>query len=73
MHTVTITLNPNYYKAGQLVTETTHNDAQSPYMQSVLLNGKALNKFYFRHSDIVNGAHLLIDMGPAPNKNWGKE
>jgi|GEM_PF-4563999 len=30
MHTVTITLNPNYYKAGQLVTETTHNNVQSP-------------------------------------------
>ena len=70
---VTIALNPNYYKAKQLVVETVHNNAQSPYIQSVLLNGKPLNKFYFRHSDIVNGAHLLIDMGAEPNKNWGKE
>lgn len=70
---VTIMLNPNYYKAKQLVIETTHNNAQSPYIQSVLLNGKPMHKFYFRHSDIVNGAHLLIDMGAEPNKNWGKE
>jgi len=70
---VVITLNPNYYKAKKLIIETTHNNAQSPYIQSVLLNGKPLQRFYFRHSDIVNGAHLLIDMGTEPNKKWGKE
>ena len=68
---VTITLDSNYYSAKELVIETKDNSASTPYIQSVTLNGKPLQTFYFRHSDIVKGAHLIIDMGNKPNKNWG--
>lgn len=47
------------------------NSAKNIYIQSATLNGKPWNKPWFSHSDITNGATLVLTMGPAPNKNWG--
>jgi predicted alpha-1,2-mannosidase len=69
---VTIALQPQYYKAKSLVIETRKNGPQSPYIQSALLNGQPLETFYFRHSDINNGAKVVMEMGNLPNKEWGK-
>jgi predicted alpha-1,2-mannosidase len=68
---VTIDLNPRYYRAKNLIIETRNNSPQSPYIQSVSLNGQPLQTFYFRNSDINEGARLLIEMGIKPNKEWG--
>lgn len=68
----TIILQPPYYKSKELIIETKNNNAISPYIRSVKLNGKPLKTFYFNHSDINAGAHLSIDMSDEPNKNWGK-
>jgi putative alpha-1,2-mannosidase len=35
------------------------------------MNGKALNKPWFEHSDMVNGGTLVLKMGPRPNTAWG--
>jgi hypothetical protein len=40
------------------------------YIQSATLNGKALNTFWIRHSEVVKGGKLVLAMGPEPNKSW---
>ena len=41
------------------------------YIQSAKLNGRTLNRAWFRHSDIVSGGELILEMGATPNKEWG--
>ena len=48
-----------------------HVSAQNKYIQSAQLNGRPLDKPWFRHSDIANGGTLTLEMGPAPNPQWG--
>ena len=43
------------------------------YIQSATLNGKAWDKPWFNHSDIINGGRLVLKMGPKPNENWGSD
>jgi predicted alpha-1,2-mannosidase len=42
------------------------------YIQSAKLNGKQLNTPWFTHEQLISGGHLELDMGPMPNKKWGK-
>ncbi|VAX28217.1 Alpha-1,2-mannosidase [hydrothermal vent metagenome] len=48
-----------------------NNNADSPYIQSVTLNGENYSRSYLNHSDIMNGSKMVITMGNHPNKNWG--
>ena len=48
-----------------------NNSEKNIYIQSATLNGKLWNKPRFSHADIANGARLVLEMGPLPNKNWG--
>jgi len=41
------------------------------YIQSAQLNGKPLDRPWFTHTDLLNGATLQMEMGPYPNKKWG--
>ena len=41
------------------------------YIQAVTLNGKAWDKIYIKHEDLMNGGELVFNMGPKPNKKWG--
>lgn len=43
------------------------------YIQSASLNGNPYTKTYIRHEDIMSGSELVFEMGPEPNKEWGKE
>lgn len=50
-----------------------HAEGVSPqniYIQSATLNGKPLNTFWIKHSDVTNGGELTFKMGPQPNKAW---
>ena len=68
---VIIKLDPQYYK-GKEFTITTHNNSkENTYIQSVKLNGKELNDFWFTHDDFAKGGMLEIWLGNQPNKNWG--
>ncbi|MDR2562397.1 MAG: GH92 family glycosyl hydrolase [Prevotellaceae bacterium] len=51
--------------------ETVNHSAENIYIQSVELNGKAYNKGYIRHSDIVNGGSLKYVMGNKANPDFG--
>ncbi|MGN6479637.1 GH92 family glycosyl hydrolase [Luteibacter sp.] len=48
-----------------------NNSAKNMYIQSATLNGKPWTKPWFSHADIVNGATLVLTMGPEPSKTWG--
>jgi predicted alpha-1,2-mannosidase len=48
-----------------------NQSAHNKYIQSATLNGHALNKPWFSHSDIAPGGTLILQMGPQPNKFWG--
>jgi predicted alpha-1,2-mannosidase len=39
------------------------------YIQNIVLNGKALNRLYLMHSEIMNGGSILFTMSDQPVKN----
>ena len=41
------------------------------YIQSVTLNGKAMNETCLTHDGACTGGTLRFVMGPVPNKEWG--
>ncbi|MCY1723185.1 GH92 family glycosyl hydrolase [Prolixibacteraceae bacterium Z1-6] len=45
--------------------------SENRYVQSVSLNGANYTKSWFSHDAILNGAELVFEMGPNPNKTWG--
>jgi predicted alpha-1,2-mannosidase len=47
-----------------------NNSDKNVYIQSATLNGKALEKPVITYDEIMAGATLKLEMGPAPSK-WG--
>jgi predicted alpha-1,2-mannosidase len=66
-----IQLDTDYYKGKQFVIEARNNGPENVYIQSAKLNGKPLNKPWFYVKEALNGGHLILEMGPQPNKSWG--
>jgi predicted alpha-1,2-mannosidase len=48
-----------------------HVSARNKYIQSAELNGKPLNRPWFRHQDIAEGGTLVLEMADRPNTAWG--
>jgi predicted alpha-1,2-mannosidase len=48
-----------------------HASKHNKYVQKVVLNGKPLDRIWFRHSDLVRGGTLELTMGDAPNTTLG--
>jgi len=48
-----------------------NNSHDNKYVQSIQLNGKPLDRVWFRHADIANGATLQLTMGDTPNTELG--
>jgi predicted alpha-1,2-mannosidase len=69
---IIIKLDPVYYK-GLTFKILAHNTGpKNVYIQSAKLNGKPLNTFWFYHEDLAKGGVLELELGPTPNKKWGK-
>lgn len=68
---ITIKLDSNYFKGKSFRIEARNNNSVNRYIQNSHLNGVPLHTFRIRHSDIVNGGTLRLQMGPAPNFQWG--
>jgi predicted alpha-1,2-mannosidase len=66
---ITIHLDNSYY-GGDFVMEARNVSRDNKYIQSATLNGEPLEKPWFMHSDL-GGGHLVLEMGPEPNYNWG--
>jgi predicted alpha-1,2-mannosidase len=58
-------------KGREFIIIANHVSARNKYIQSATLNGYSLNRPWFRHSDIRDGGTLVLNMGDAPNEQWG--
>lgn len=68
---VTIRLDPKYYPGGTFKVITHNNSAENVYVQAARLNGHPLERAWLKHSEIVSGSVLELEMGPKPNLKWG--
>lgn len=48
-----------------------NNSADNKYLQAVKLNGESQSRVWVRHTDLVKGGKLELDMSNTPNKNLG--
>jgi predicted alpha-1,2-mannosidase len=62
----------NLQNGKKFIVETKNNGPGNIYIQSVSLNGKAYEKSYILHSDLVSGGKLVFEMGNKPNYEFGK-
>lgn len=61
------------YNRGDTFTIQAKNTSQTNiYVQSALLNGKPLIDFKFPATELLKGGSLVLEMGPEPNKSWGR-
>jgi predicted alpha-1,2-mannosidase len=68
---ITIKLDPEYYKGKEFIILSHNNSKENAYIQKAQLNRKELNEFWFTHEDFAKGGTLEIWLGNKPNKNWG--
>jgi predicted alpha-1,2-mannosidase len=47
-----------------------NNSAQNLYIQSAILNGVPLKKPRLKHSQMLHGGKLVLEMGPKPSHLW---
>jgi len=47
------------------------NGYQEYYIRGATLDGETLNKTWFSHKDVLDGAELIFTMNSQPNKKWG--
>ncbi|MBQ2186114.1 MAG: glycoside hydrolase family 92 protein, partial [Bacteroidaceae bacterium] len=67
-----IRLGKRYGRGKDFVIEARNASRRNMYVQSAILNGKSLQTFHFPASELLRGGSLVLEMGPEPNKQWGK-
>ncbi len=70
---ITIQLDDKYYSGSKFTILAENTSKKNRYIQSAVLNGKPLNKFWFDHFALTGGGELVLEMGPEPNKDWAAE
>ncbi|WP_266171168.1 GH92 family glycosyl hydrolase [Dyella subtropica] len=55
----------------RLIVEAIGNGPDSPYIQSVLWNGKPWSRSWISHKELAAGGTLTFHMGKEPNKQFG--
>ena len=68
---VTIDLGNRYGRGKSFDIVAKNVSRENKYVQSATLNGKKLDNFWFPASELLKGGSLVLEMGPAPNVNWG--
>jgi predicted alpha-1,2-mannosidase len=68
---VTINLGEKYGRGKSFQIEAVNASRINKYVQSATLNGKPLDNFWFRSSELLRGGKLILQMGPKPNTAWG--
>ncbi|SMG53132.1 GH92 family glycosyl hydrolase [Arenibacter troitsensis] len=61
--TIEISLNPEYFKGNKFTIRVKNSDVDNWLIKSAVINGKALRGYTVRHSQIVNGGELELEMG----------
>ncbi|MCD7851803.1 MAG: GH92 family glycosyl hydrolase [Parabacteroides sp.] len=65
-------LDPEYATGKTFVVETRDNSPENIYIQHATLNGKAYDKCYLTHADLMAGGILILQMGSKPS-DWGRD
>ena len=68
-----IHLGKRFGRGEEFVIEARNASRRNIYVQSAILNGKPLHTFHFPASELLRGGSLVLEMGPEPNKEWGKD
>ncbi len=50
-----------------------NNSKDNKYVQSIRLDGKSLDRVWFKHSDLVNGGKIELQMSNTPNLKLGAD
>ncbi|HKG47125.1 MAG TPA: GH92 family glycosyl hydrolase [Pyrinomonadaceae bacterium] len=61
----------NLENGKSFVVRTVNGSKRNVYIQSATLNGKAYNKSFLVHADLMAGGELVFVMGPRLNVRWG--
>lgn len=61
----------NFENGNKLTINAPQSTDANKYVSSVTLNGKAYNKNYFNHFDLLKGGTINITMSATPNKSRG--
>jgi len=69
---ITVNLDQKYYTGKQFIIEARNNSKENIYIQSATFNDKPINSVRIKFRDIVEGGTLILEMGPKPNMEWGK-
>ncbi|WP_438630187.1 GH92 family glycosyl hydrolase [Microbulbifer sp.] len=64
---ISIELDSQYYPGNRFTIKTVNNSDKNRYVLSLRLNGKPLSRTYLRHSEIIRGGELILNMGPEPH------
>ncbi|MFH0841537.1 MAG: GH92 family glycosyl hydrolase [Bacteroidota bacterium] len=56
----------------EFIIEAPGGTAKNKYIQAAWLNGKPLDTPFFTHDDLIKGGILRLEMGPFPDKEWGR-
>ncbi|MCD2421261.1 GH92 family glycosyl hydrolase [Niabella pedocola] len=68
---VVINLGNRYGRGTQFVISAPAASKENKYIQGARLNGRVLHSFRFPAGELLKGGRLELEMGPAPNKDWG--
>lgn len=60
-----------HLKTGDVTITASGAAKDSPYVQSLKVNGSAWDKPWLRYSEICHGGTLAYDLGATPNTHWG--
>ncbi len=63
---ITIQLNKKYYKGDTFVIDAKNNSKENKYIQSAMLNGKALDILRIPFETVTSGGNLEVDMSATP-------
>jgi predicted alpha-1,2-mannosidase len=69
---IVVHLSKKDYGGKTFVIDAPDSSPTNRYIQSATFNGKPLNQWWIRWQDVVNGGHLVLKLGPRPNKSWAK-
>lgn len=64
----TITVDPKNSLTFTIIAR--NNSPANIYIQSATLNGKPIDRSWIKHSEIMAGGELVLEMGPTPNRKW---
>jgi len=68
---VQIQLDRKYYPGDKFEIDVTGDPAENTYIDSAMLNGKALDRCWISWADIINGGTLDLTLANKPNTSWG--